>query len=143
METSPIPPEWRGTPRIIFIIDTTISMDHDFAQSPVIGANRVRFIQLIEKYFTDWYITPLIKCKPKNLRYSSKEMKLCTNWIDEEIKRVKPEIIVGCGSKVPLYINCDYETMSPVRIVQSKKHEEIFEGILKQIKESVTSGVKF
>ena len=132
METSPVPPEWVGQPKVMFITDTLISMHHDFEQTPLIGINRIRFIQLIEKYFTEWYITPLVKCSPKNSTYTQADYKICTEWITEEIKRVKPKIIVGCG-KVPKYIKCDYETMSAARIIQSKKNEEAFEVILKEI----------
>lgn len=134
METSPVPPEWVGDPKVMFIIDTTISMTHDFAQTPLIGATRLRFTQLIEKYFNQWYITPLIKCGPKNLTYTVGDYKICTKWIEEEVKRLNPKFIVGCGSKVEKYAKCDYYTMSPARITQSKKHEEIFSEMLLDIK---------
>lgn len=134
METSPIPPEWSGTPEIMFILDTTISSDHDFAQSQLLGATRVRFLHLIENHFKDWYITPLVKCKPRGTSYLVGDYKICTGWITEEIKRVSPKIIIGCGSKVKKYIDCDFETMSPVRITQSKKHEQMFELLLQSAK---------
>ena len=137
METSPVPPEWTGSPQVMFIIDVTISMDVDFAQTPLTGATRLRFIQLIEKYFKQWYITPLIKCGPKNLTYSVGDYKICTKWIEDEVKRLNPKFIVGCGSKVEKYFKCNYYTMSPVRITQSQKHELLFEDLLMKIKENL------
>lgn len=133
METSPVPPEWKGIPNVIFISETALTMTHDFEQTPIHGLIRVRFIQLVEKYIPDWYITALVKCRPASSTYSTKAYNSCTPWISEEVSRVRPKIIVGCGSKVEKYIKCDYITMSPTRIVQSKKNEEIFEGVLKEI----------
>ena len=135
MGTSPVPPEWTGSPQVMFIVDITISMDVDFAQTPLTGATRLRFIQLIEKYFKQWYITPLIKCGPQNLTYSVGDYKACAVWLNEEVNRLNPKFIVGCGSKVEKYFKCDYYTMSPVRITQSAKHELLFSKILNEIKE--------
>lgn len=137
MDTSPIPPEWTGDPKVMFIVDTTISMAHDFAQTTVIGATRIRFIHLIEEYFKDWYITPLVKCKPKNKTYLKKDYEECTKWINYEIGKVKPIVIVTCGSNATKYVEGDFFTTSPVRITQSKKHEEMFSKTLLDIKEKI------
>ena len=137
METSPIPPEWVGDPKVMFIIDTTIPMAHDFAQTVVMGATRIRFIHLIEEHFKDWYITPLVKCKPKNKTYLVKDYQECTKWIQYEITKVAPKIIVTCGSNATKYIGGDFSTMSPVRITQRKKHEEMFTDVLKMMKEKL------
>ena len=137
METSPIPPEWSGTPEVMFVVDTTISMAHDFAQTPTIGATRIRFIHLIEEVFDDWYITPLVKCRPKNSTYLVKDYKECTQWIQYEINKIAPKIIVTCGSNATKYVEGDFFTMSPGRITQSKKHEELFSKTLAEIKEKL------
>lgn len=134
MGTSPVPPEWNGVTKIMFITDTLITMEHDYAQTPLFGATRLRFIQLVEKYFDSWYITPLVKCSPKGATHSVKNTKICTDWIDHEIDVVKPKVIIGCGLKMDKYVGCDHYTMSAARITQSSKHEKIFEELLEKIK---------
>lgn len=135
METSPVPPEWQGSPKVMFVIDSTLNMDHDFQQAPITGATRIRFIQLIENILGDeWYITPLVKCRPLGSTYTVKNLNVCTEWIKEEISRLGPQIIVGCGTRVEKYVKCNYVTMSPTRIVQGRKNELLFEELLIKIK---------
>lgn len=133
MGTSPVPSEWSGVAKVMFITDTLITMDHDYAQTPLFGATRLRFIQLIEKYFNNWYITPLVKCTPKSTIHSIKNTKACVEWINHEIKVVQPKITIACGTKIEKYIKCDYYTMSAARITQSGKHEKIFEELLEKV----------
>lgn len=138
METTPVPPEWQGSPKVMFIIDSTLNMEHDFQQTPLTGATRIRFIQLIENAIGDeWYITPLVKCRPSGSTYTAKNLNLCTEWIKEEIARLGPKIIIGCGTRVGKYVKCNYETMSPTRIVQGRKNELVFEELLMKVKEDL------
>ena len=137
MGTSPVPSEWAGKSEIIFITDTLITMGHDYAQTPLLGATRIRFIQLIEKYFDSWYITPLVKCCPKSTTHSVKNTKTCVSWIDEEVEIVKPKLFIGCGESIKKYVSCDYYTMSAGRITQSIKHEKLFEELLMKVKNEI------
>jgi len=137
METSPIPPDWQGFPEIMFIIDTTIGAIHDLEQSPVTGVVRTRFIQLIEKQLENWYITPLVKCRPKSTTYSKKTMGDCSYWINEEIKRLGPKIIVGCGHRVEQVVKCNYVCKNPIQITMSGKNEKEFGAILEDIKKEL------
>ena len=133
MQTSPVPPEWQGNPKIMFVVDSTISRGHDLCQTPLIGVGRTRFIQLIEKYFEDWYITSLVKCSTKSSVYTKTSINECKKWLDEEKKRLKPEVVVGCGERVRTNALCDYYTSSPTRIVQGAKGEKAFEALLLEI----------
>ncbi len=140
MNTTPIPPEWRGQPEVMFIVDNTITEEHDIEQRPIAGSKRTRFIQIIESYLDDWYVTALIKCKPVNLTYPIGDIRFCkSTWIDHEIETVKPKIVVGCGTKVSKFVNCNHTTLSVTKIVESKRNEVVFEKILEEIKCQLTT----
>lgn len=137
METTPIPSNWEGFPKVMFIIDTNIGAMHDLEQSPMTGVVHARFMQLVKKYLGDWYITPFVKCRPKNTTYTKKNMGECSYWLKEEIKRLEPSILVACGSRIDTYIQCDFICKTPVQITNNIKNEKEFEGILAQIKEKL------
>ncbi len=139
METTPIPPNWEGDPKVMFIIDTNLGAIHDFEQSPIVGVVNTRFMQLLKKYLEDWYITPFIKCRPKNTTYTKKNMGDCSAWIKEEVKRLNPSILVACGSRIDTYIQCDFICKTPVQITNNIKNEKEFEGVLSQIKEKLNA----
>lgn len=133
METSPIPPEWEGIPKVMFIIDSKLTKLHDFEQYPISGVTKTRFITLIEKYLKSYYITPFVKCIPNSQTYSKKNINDCLQWLNYEIGLVDPKYIIGCGSTVNKYIHCDYTIYSPSKIIESAKNEQKFEKILKEI----------
>ena len=133
MEITPIAPEWYGSPKVMFIIDNKLNTLNDLTQYPVIGVTRARFTSLIEKYTKSYYLTLLIKCITKNQTYKAEEIKECIKWIEYEIDIVKPDIIIGCGSSIKKYIKCDYNILSPSKIIENKKNEEKFELILRKV----------
>lgn len=137
METSPIPPDWSGYPEVMFIIDTNLGAIHDFDQKPIVGATYTRFMQLISSHLDDWYITPFVKCRPKNITYTKKAMGDCSIWLKEEIKRLDPKIIVACGPRINTYIQCDFLCKTPAQITMGGKNEKEFGAILLQIKEKL------
>jgi uracil-DNA glycosylase family 4 len=139
METTPVPSNWEGDPKVMFIIDANLGAIHDFEQSPIVGVVNTRFMQIVKKYLDDWYITPFVKCRPKNTTYTKKNMGDCSYWIKEEIKRLEPSILVACGSRIDTYVQCDYICKTPVQITNNKKNEKEFEGILAQIKEKLNA----
>jgi DNA polymerase len=48
---------------------------------------------------SDFYITNIVKCYPSKTRTpSNKHIKKCSKWISEEIKKVKPLLILGFGN---------------------------------------------
>jgi len=142
METSPIPPEYKESPNIMFIVDTTMNMYNDFEQTPLVKEVRIRFKQIIEKYFSNWYITTLVKCCPENKSYKTSDYKTCVkSCLLDEINIVRPKLKIGCGAKVSKYVECDYYTLSPHRIIQSSKNEKMFENILLEAKNKLCPSI--
>ena len=139
METTPIPPEWSGFPNVMFIIDVNIGPINDFDQSPIVGVVKARFLQLINNHMDDWYITPIVKCRPKNTSYPKKNLVDCSYCLKEEIKRLNPKVLVACGSRVDKIIQCDFICKTPSQITANAKSEKEFESVLKEIKEKINA----
>lgn len=126
METSPIPPEWRGHPKVAFVIDNMITDQHDLLQETITGVNRTRFLSLIkEAGVEDYYLTNLVKCAPTNKYYRVAHIKTCIEWLVYEFEILKPEIIIGCGPKTTV-IKADFYFKSVGIITSSKKEEQSF-----------------
>lgn len=132
MNTSPVPPEWVGHPKIAFVIDNVITSENDLMQEVIVGVNRTRFIQLIQSTgIDDYYLTNLVKCAVNKPRYSANMIKVCSEWIDYEFNLLKPKVVIACGKNAKK-VRADFYTDGVSRIVSSKKNEQDFLDILRQ-----------
>lgn len=133
MQTSPVPPEWVGYPKVAFVIDNILKDENDFFQGVVVGVNRARFLQLLKEIgIENYYLTNLVKCIPTKNRYRAQEIKTCVEWLDYEFEKLKPEYVIGCGPKTKI-IKANGYCKSVGIITSSKKEEQEFVNTVRTI----------
>jgi len=140
MSITPIAPDWVGSPKVMFIIDSRLNQINDFEQSPITGVTKARFLTLVESKFSSYYITPFVKCIGAYPR-SKATIDICKEWIEHEINTVNPKVIIGCGALIKNNISCNYYCQSPSKIIESLSNEKKFEKILTEAR-NITDGDK-
>jgi uracil-DNA glycosylase family 4 len=137
MLSSPISPEWVGSPKIMFVITPPVKEENDFFGESIVGLNRIRFLQLLEEAsLSSYFITSLVKCKPIKTTYTKKNIEDCKGWLVEEFNRLNPNHIVFCG-KTPSSISSLFkkytETHAINKIVSNRQNEQEFKDLISRI----------
>jgi uracil-DNA glycosylase family 4 len=135
MIAGPIAPEWKGDPRggVMMITSQNLSAENDIMQEVVSGVNRTILINIIEQYSKNWYITNFVKCRPQESGvYKAGETRCCINWLDIERERVKPSVVIGFGTGLKKFVQCDYYLPSVNNLVGSQKNRQLLIDILKE-----------
>jgi len=104
---NPVPGEGNPDAEILFIGEAPGEKE-DLQGRPFVGAAGKLLNKLIESIGMrreDVFITNIVKCRPPNNRDPKKEeIEACTPYLDEQIKIIKPKIIVALGRHSAKYI---------------------------------------
>lgn len=121
MTISPIATEYFGTkPKVLIVNGSTPSELNDISQETISGPERKILVDIFFKLKVEFAVTLLMKCVPKN-RYTKSQYKVCTEWIDKEIKYIQPKLVIGMGANVNKYVKCNYICRAPSLTLNNKK----------------------
>lgn len=95
---SPIPWDGNYKARILVIWEAPWK-DEDIVWKPFVGRSGKLLTKILESIWyyreKDYYITNIVKCRPPNNRDPKPdEIAICKNYLIEQIKEMKPEVIV-------------------------------------------------
>ncbi len=100
-------PEWDGLSRILMIAQSPGETENSRGKM-FVGPSGLLFDQLLRGAGVrreDFYLTNLIKCMlPHARRPSRAQWDACTPWLEQEIRLVRPRVVVPLGFQALKYI---------------------------------------
>ncbi|UXD21209.1 DNA polymerase [Ignicoccus pacificus DSM 13166] len=96
--TQPVPPETVGSPKVFFVGEAP-GREEDLQGRPFVGrAGKLLREAMEEAGFKEYHITNVVKCRPPNNRTpKSTEIEICKRFLIDEVKCLKPELLVALG----------------------------------------------
>jgi len=91
--------------------------DENLSGKPFVGkAGKLLRSLFKEVGFNNFYLTNVVKCRPPNNRNSKREEFLaCADFLRDQIKNVKPKLIVLVGAVALKFILKNYDSMYKLR----------------------------
>lgn len=121
-------PEKGWHPKILFVGEAP-GREEDYQGKPFVGAAGQLLVKAIRHYgISDYGITNTVKCRPPdNRKPRAAEAKACAVYLDEEIARFKPQIVVPLGAVALKRVSgLDKVTEWAGRVIEDERGFKVF-----------------